>query len=235
MKKIHLLSSPAIWASAFALVWLVPGSAVPQVEKTARPQIHSEAQYRLLKDGKPLGGNQIRIFFAEGKSFEDHAAHVYFEPLVYLETDKRGNLDYDIDAPGKLTLYIRCETDRTVMDAALRAKMLETAQQKSLNQDIRPGSQTYRINPIRMKAAWLESLQNRVGSSPIKSQIIKTDSCTELASFPVFFSLPTVAEAQEFLSDIQHNRDALIFTYTFSGIEYDECTARKKGRYGFRK
>lgn len=209
---------------ALLIMVLQPGAVVAQqsTEGAAglpRPKVSSDAQYYLGRGGYP-----VRIFFQEGTSFIHHDAHVFYEPLVYMEANDYGTLIRHIDDNGDLILYFRVETDTDFLEENIRAQLVKTAQEKSKT-DLDPQSVKYRIDPIHLSEFWFESHRKRLGSTPLKSDISRQKSLAEKGGLPIYFSNITQETAQAFVDDLQTERDHLVLRYTFSGVSDEICRA----------
>ena len=188
-------------------------------ESTARlprPKVAHDAQYDL-----GLGGYPVRIFFEEGKSFADPTGHVFYEPLIYLQTDNEGKLKNSIDDNG-LLLFFRVETDGDFLVDTIRDNLNKTAQERA-EEEIVPGSLKYRISPLTMSEAWFES-----GISRHRSISFENKALVERGELLIFFEIPK-QEAEKLLNNLQDGLDQLLFKYSFSGVSDEVCEADFKG------
>ena len=217
-------------ACAFSLTSLImvlqPAALVAQqstegVAGLPRPKVSSDAQYDLARGGYP-----VRIFFQEGRSFTHHDAHVFYEPLIYLQTDDHGTPIRHIDDTGDLILYFQVETDTDFLQEALRVRLIKTAQTTSKT-DLDPQSLRYRIDPIHLSEFWFESKSRRKGldSPRLKSEITREKPIVEKGRLPIYFPGITRETAQKFVEDLRTGRDSLLLRYTFSGVSDEICRA----------
>ena len=227
----HVKSLGCILSVVTALTLPLPSLAQGDDDDTARlprPKVSSDAQYQLDRGGIDVGGYPIRIYFEESKTFTDLDAHVFYEPLVYLETDQHGALLRNVEDDGLLTLYFTVETDTGFLEGEIRKGLAREAQKRS-STEIVPGSFKYRISPLDL-TAWFESSKRRLNGERMKSDELAGGSVNEKGRMPIYFETGSRKNAVAFVNELQNERDQLVFKYRFSGIADEICEAEFRGR-----
>ncbi len=188
---------------------------------SARPKNVSDGTVSIAS-----GGYAMRYYFQEGKTFTDKDAHVYHEPLIYLDVDKddriRSNID-DIDDNGVLTLYVRWHSKPEEIVSALRQELITTAKQQDPYFKLEPGTEPYRISVLDLSQAQFTSSKNtQLKSRPLQAAF------TEKGRIPVYFDTGSRDKAQSFLNELKKDHSQLVFNYSFHGVSDETCTATLK-------
>ena len=187
--------------------------------RAARPKVTEDESYYLGRGGYP-----VRVFFEEGTEFGDGTANVYYEPLLYVLTDEEGQLRHKIKDKGELILYLTAETDSEFMQTSLREHLRNTARTR-LGKPLYGGE--YRINPLPMQRAWVESSRRTLDGSPtLMSAPISSHSMAEMGKHQVYFVTKSKEMAAAFVNELQEGDANLVFRYSFSGVADNVCTVR---------
>lgn len=232
---MHDKTTKLLGAGLAAVIGFTLSSAEPLAQddesdtlQLPRPKVSSDESYQLKRGGADVGGYPIRIYFQTEKSFSNLDAHVFYEPLIYLETDEHGALLRHVDQDGTLTLYFSVETDTDFINGAIRENLGRTAQARS-ETELAPGSFKYRIGPLDL-TPWFESAKKRINGERIKSDEVAKGPLNEKGRMPIFFSTGSRENAVAFVEDLQNGRDQLVFKYRFSGIRDEKCEAHLDGK-----
>lgn len=232
---MHDKTTKLLGAGLAAVIGFTLSSAEPLAQddesdtlQLPRPKVSSDESYQLKRSGADVGGYPIRIYFQTEKSFSNLDAHVFYEPLIYLETDEHGALLRHVDQDGTLTLYFSVETDTDFINGAIRENLGRTAQARS-ETELAPGSFKYRIGPLDL-TPWFESAKKRINGERIKSDEVAKGPLNEKGRMPIFFSTGSRENAVAFVEDLQNGRDQLVFKYRFSGIRDEKCEAHLDGK-----
>ena len=184
-----------------------------------RPKVKEHGHLQLKnKKGEPIGGYEIAYYLQEGKTFRDQDAHVFYEPLLYLETEE-GKLKKTI-REDMLVLYIHRHDPSEDIEEALRDELKEKAKQEAV--EIEKGTKPYRIQALPFSVAELESRLNRP-TKPILSDKLYT-TFTERGSIPIYFRIDAM-RAEAFVKNLEAGIDTLLFKYQFAGVADTRCTA----------
>ena len=215
----------------------VPGDAAGRegdvsANKEARPKVLHDHQVHIGR-----GGYAVQVYFEEGKTFSDPDAHVFYEPLIYLERDENGKLEYELRQDGDswvLSMYFRVESDWQFLHDAIRKELLSEARRIMPREEFENVDFAYRIKPIHVSSAYFQSTSPRQDgfyvSAPFPSK-----SFNESGLYNIYFRVDSEDEARSLLSALtpdDPNRrptDYLRFVYRFSGVSDAVCEARFSG------
>ena len=188
---------------------------------TPRPKNQADG-FVQLKYGN--GTRDVGVYFVAGTTFENHTAHVYFEPVIFLLAEAHG-LRYKIvieDGRPLLILYFTVETDRDFLTTSIRGELIRTAQKEKQGDTISDASLPYRIDPLYLSGSWFESDM----VPDLKSAIRPPGPLVARGVIPIHFWLSSREQGEKFVQRLQANDDVLLFKYEFAGITDSMCTAR---------
>lgn len=183
------------------------------------------------------GGYAVKVYFEEGKTFSDPDAHVFYEPLIYLELDENGKLEHELRRDGDswvLSLYFRVESDWHSLHEAIRKELLSEARRTMPRDEFENVDFAYRIKPIHVISAYFRSVSPRQDGFYV-SESFPPKSFNESGRYNIYFRVGSEDEARSFLSALipdDPNRrptDHLRFVYRFSGVSDAVCEARFSG------
>ena len=215
----------------------VPGDAAEQeadvsANKEARPKVVHDHQVHIGR-----GGYAVKVYFEEGKTFNDPDAHVFYEPLIELEQDENGKLEHELRQDGDswvLSMYFRVESDWQFLHDAIRKELLSEARRIMPQEEFVNVDFAYRLKPIHVSSAYFQSTSPRQDGFYV-SEPFPSKSFNESGLFPIYFQVGSEDEARSFLSALtpdDPNRrptDHLRFVYRFSGVSDVVCEARFSG------
>ena len=215
----------------------VPGDAAGQeggasANKEARPKVVHDHQVRI--EG---GGYGVRVYFEEGKTFSDPDAHVFYEPLIYLELDENGKLEHELRQDGDswvLSMYFRVESDWDSLRKTIREELLSEARKIMPKEEYENVDFAYRIKPMYVESAYFQSTSPRQDGF-YRSEPFPSKSFNESGRYHIYFRMDSEDEARSFLSDLVPNEpnrdptDNLRFVYRFSGVSDAVCEATFSG------
>lgn len=183
-----------------------------------------------------------KVYFEEGKTFSDPDAHVFYEPLIYLELDENGKLEHELRQEGDswvLSMYFRVESDWEFLHDAIRKDLHSEARRIMPLEGFENVDFAYRIKPIHVSSAYFQSTSPRQGrfvqDGVYVSESFPSKSFNESGLYNIYFRMGSEDEARSFLSDLtpdDPNRrptDNLRFVYRFSGVSDAVCEARFSG------
>ena len=219
-----VLGNAVRWALAAALTvcWTTAFAQDTGTEGLARPKVKADGQIE-IKDA----GYNVRYYLQEGKDATDLDAKVYYEPVIYLETDEENKIRHAINTKkGTLTLFIRSHPHGEIVEA-VRRHLVKIAKERIPRDKWEEKKDHYNIQVLDLHNAWLQSTSLKYNGDPVvKSQPIKS-SFREKGSVVVSFRMG-VGDARSFIDHLNDRVDQLQFRYKFAGVKEERCTARAK-------
>ncbi len=220
LQRLTMMAIAAAFASIPALLFAQSSSQT--ASGLARP--------KTTQDGvlEGFGGYAMRYYFQEGKDFTDKDAHVYYEPMIYLVTNEKGELEHEIkprrDGEVDLILYIKFHRGKDGIISALREELKEAAKQQDKNFNLEPGTEPYRISVLTPSKSSL-SIKRSSGKEKNNVHVELNNSFTEIGEVAVPFPMKSEDEANMLLSNLQGNLVQFVFEYKFKGVSERKCTA----------
>ena len=147
------------------------------------------------------GGNLVRVFRESGREADDPDARLFYEPPIFLVTDKGGDgLKTHITDTGHLVLYVHWDTNIALTKKSIRRHIIEERDEKTV-------PSLGKINYFFVSDSWFESRK----TPEIKSEPLKNHSFARMGEVQIHFRTGSREAAEAFIADLHAGRDQLEF------------------------